>query len=64
MAQNDPVQTCNNNGCFAGFPIGENLLARMLGGGKINIIFQYLDKKPFTLPMSLTGFSEAYNRIR
>ena len=64
MAQNYPLQTCNANGCFAGFPITDQMLARMLNGGKLNIIFQHLDKKPFTLPMSLAGFSEAYGRIK
>jgi invasion protein IalB len=64
MAQNYPVQTCNANGCYAGFPVTDQLLARMLDGGKFNVIFQYLDKKPFTLPMSLVGFTEAYGRIK
>jgi invasion protein IalB len=64
MAQNYPLQTCNSNGCYAGFPITDQLLARMLNGGKFNVIFQYLDKKPFTLPMSLVGFTEAYGRIK
>lgn len=64
MAQNYPLQTCNANGCFAGFPITDQLLDRMFNGGKLNVIFQYLDKKPFTLPMSLVGFTEAYTRIK
>lgn len=64
MAQNYPVQTCNGNGCYVGFPISEQLLGRMQNGGKLNVIFQYLDKKPFTLPMSLVGFTEAYGRIK
>jgi invasion protein IalB len=64
MAQNYPLQTCNNNGCYAGFPVSDQMLNRMSNGGKLNIIFQYLDKKPFTLPMSLAGFKEAYNRIK
>lgn len=64
MAQNHPLQTCNANGCFAGFPLTDPLLARMFNGGKFNITFQYLDKKPFTLPMSLIGFTESYNRIK
>ena len=64
MAQNYPLQTCNAMGCYAGFPITDQMLNRMLNGGKLNIIFQYLDKKPFTLPMSLVGFTEAYGRIK
>jgi invasion protein IalB len=64
MAQNFPFQTCNNNGCFVGFPVSDNLLKQMLNGGKLNITFQYLNKKPVVLPMSLEGFTEAYNRIK
>jgi invasion protein IalB len=64
MAQNYPLQTCNANGCFAGFPVSDQLLQRLSNGAKLNVIFQYLDKKPFTLPMSLTGFTEAYARIK
>lgn len=64
MAQNYPLQTCNAGGCYAGFPISEQLLNRMFNGGKLNVIFQYLDKKPFTLPMSLVGFTESYARIK
>jgi invasion protein IalB len=64
MAQNYPLQTCNANGCYAGFPVTDQMLSRMLNGGKLNVIFQYLDKKPYTLPMSLVGFTEAYGRIK
>lgn len=64
MAQNYPLQTCNDRGCFAGFPVSDQMLNRMLNGGKLNIIFQFLDRKPFTLPMSLAGFTEAYGRIK
>lgn len=64
MAQNYPFQTCNNKGCFVGFPVTDKMLNGMFTGDKLNIIFQYLDKKPFALPMSLSGFKEAYGRIK
>jgi invasion protein IalB len=64
MTQNQAFQTCNQQGCFVGFPISDNMLKQMFNGGKFNVTFQYLDKKPFTLPMSLEGFTEAYNRIK
>lgn len=64
MAQNYPFQTCNANGCFVGFPLSDTLLKQMLNGGKLNITFQYLNKKPVVLPMSLEGFTEAYSRIK
>jgi len=64
MTQNQAFQTCNQQGCFVGFPISDNMLKQMFTGGKFNVTFQYLDKKPFTLPMSLEGFTDAYNRIK
>jgi invasion protein IalB len=64
MTQNQAFQTCNQQGCFVGFPISDALLKQMFTGGKLNITFQYLDKKPVTLPMSLEGFTDAFNRIK
>jgi invasion protein IalB len=64
MAQNFPFQTCNANACFVGFPLSDQLLKRMHNGGKFNVTFQYLNKKPVTLPMSLEGFTDAYARIK
>ena len=64
MAQNFPFQTCNATTCFVGFPLSDQLLKRMHNGGKFNVTFQYLNKKPVTLPMSLEGFTEAYNKIK
>lgn len=64
MAQNYPFQTCNRNGCFVGFPIPDKLLAGMFKGGRLNVSFQYVNRKRLTLPMSLVGFSEAYARIK
>jgi len=64
LTQNQALQTCNQQGCFVGFPLSDNMLKQMFNGGKFNVTFQYLDKKPFTLPMSLEGFTDAYNRIK
>jgi invasion protein IalB len=64
MVQNYPFQSCNGNGCYVGFPISDEFLARMFKGGRLNVTFQYLNKKRMTLPMSLVGFSEAYGRIK
>lgn len=64
LSQNFPFQTCNNNGCFVGFPIPDAMLKAMFKGSKLNLTFQNLNKKPVVLPMSLTGFSGAYNRIK
>lgn len=62
--QTFPLQTCNANGCYAGFPLSPGMLERMFKGEKLNVTFQYLDRKNVTLPMSLVGFTEAFGRIR
>jgi len=64
LSENFPFQTCNNNGCFVGFPIPDVMLKAMFNGGKLNLTFQNLNKKPVVLPMSLSGFTGAYNKIK
>lgn len=64
VSQTYPFQTCNANGCFAGFPIPEAMIKAMFNGNKLNVTFQNLNKKPVVLPMSLAGFTDAYNRIK
>lgn len=64
MAQNFPFQTCNGGGCFVGFPIPDAMLKIMFNGNKFNITFQNLNKQPVVLPMSLAGFTGAFNRIK
>ncbi len=64
ISQTYPFQTCNANGCFAGFPIPDAMIKAMFNGNKLNVTFQNLNKKPVVLPMSLAGFTDAYNRIK
>lgn len=64
LSQIFPFQTCNNGGCFVGFPIPDAMLKAMFNGNKLNITFQNLNKKPVVLPMSLAGFTGAFNRIK
>ncbi len=64
QSQTYPFQTCNANGCFVGFPVPDPTIQAMFNGNKLNITFQNLNKKPVVLPMSLAGFTGAYNRIK
>ena len=64
VSQTYPFQTCNANGCFVGFPIPDAMIKAMFNGNKLNVSFQNLNKKPVVLPMSLAGFTDAYNRIK
>ena len=58
------LQTCDNNGCYAGGPLPENLLAAMTRGQSLNIKFQNLNKQTITVTATLVGFTAAFQRIR
>lgn len=58
------LQTCDANGCYVGSPMPSDLLDRMQKGQKLNIVIQNLQKQPITMPMALTGFAEAYQKVR
>jgi invasion protein IalB len=52
------------DGCYAGAPLSDALLAAMFKGKTLNVTFQNLNKEPIKLPMSLTGFSATYGKIK
>ena len=58
------LQTCDNNGCYAGAPVSDELLASMTRGQKLNLRFQNLNRQPITVSATLVGFTAAYQRIR
>lgn len=57
-------QMCDLNGCYAGSTISDELLQGMFKGDKMNVTFQNLNKQQFKIPMSLSGFTETYNKIK
>lgn len=63
-AQTLQIQSCDQNGCFANQPITAETLDAMFKGQKLEIAFSNLNKQSITLPLSLTGFSAAYQRIK
>jgi invasion protein IalB len=58
------IQTCENRGCYAGTPIGPELLAAMRSGKQLKVLFQNLAKETITIPLSLTDFAAAYDKIK
>lgn len=58
------LQTCDVNGCYAGSPVSDDLLASMLEGQTFNMKFQDLNKQQINLQLSLVGFKTAYDRIK
>ena len=58
------IQTCENRGCYAGTAIGPDLLAVLKSGKQLKVLFQNLAKETITIPMQLTDFAAAYDRIK
>ena len=58
------IQTCENRGCYAGTSIAPDLLAAMKSGKQLKVSFQNLAKETITIPMSLTDFAAAYDKIK
>jgi invasion protein IalB len=58
------IQTCENRGCYASTPIAPELLAAMRSGKQLKVQFQSLAKETITIPMPLTDFAAAYDKIK
>ena len=58
------IQTCENRGCYAGTAIAPDLLAALKSGKQLKVSFQNLGKENITIPIPLTDFAAAYDRIK
>ena len=58
------LETCDGNGCYVRQQVSGSLLAGMVKGQTLNISFQNLNKRQIKLPLSLVGFTAAYNKIK
>jgi invasion protein IalB len=58
------IQTCENRGCYASTPLAPELLAALRSGKQLKVSFQNLGKETITIPMPLTDFATAYDRIK
>jgi len=58
------IQTCEQRGCYANSPIPPDLLAAMKSGKQLKVSFQNLGKETITIPMPLTDFAAAYDKIK
>jgi len=57
-------RTCDQQGCYVRTPISNATLDAMFRGLKLNIILENLNNQQLTVPMSLSGFTEVYNKVR
>ena len=58
------LQTCENRGCFASIQIAPDLLAALRAGKQLKLSFQNLSKESITIPLPLTDFAAAYDKIK
>ena len=58
------IQTCEQRGCYANTPITPDLLTALRSGKQYKVSFQNLGKETITIPMSLTDFAAAYDKIK
>ena len=58
------IETCDRDGCYASIPVSDGILSAMLKGKKFNMSFQSMNKQTVTLPMPLTGFATAYQKVK
>jgi invasion protein IalB len=58
------IQTCEQRGCYANSPIPADMLAAMKSGKQLKVSFQNLVKETITIPMPLTDFAAAYDKIK
>jgi invasion protein IalB len=63
-ATNLELQTCENRGCYASTPIAPEMIAALKSGKQMKVSFQSLNKETITIPMPLTDFASAYDKIK
>jgi invasion protein IalB len=58
------IQTCEARGCYASTSIAPEQLAALKSGKQLKVSFQNLGKETITIPMQLTDFAAAYDKIK
>ncbi|MBV9114279.1 MAG: invasion associated locus B family protein [Hyphomicrobiales bacterium] len=58
------LQTCDLKGCYAAMPISPEILGELKSGKKLAVSFQNLTKESISVPLQLTNFDQAYQKIQ
>jgi invasion protein IalB len=58
------LRTCENRGCYASTPIAPDALAALKAGKQMKVSFQTLNKETISIPLPLTDFASAYDKIK
>jgi len=59
----EPIQTCDPKGCYVGLPLDAAFLKDMESGKALSVTFKDLKKNDIKIPVSLSGFKEAYAKL-
>lgn len=62
-AESHAFEICDANGCHAGILLEDGLLTRMRKGQLAFVEFQDNQRRPIRLPVSLSGFTAAYQQM-
>jgi invasion protein IalB len=57
------IQSCDQNGCYAGAAVDGGLLASLKAGNMLHVVLQTLARETLDIEVPLSGFSAAYGRI-
>jgi len=58
------LQTCDLKGCYAGTQVSAEMLAALKAGKKLSVTFQSLNKENISVPLQLSNFAQAYQKIQ
>ena len=58
------IETCEASGCYVTLNVDKERLAQLMKGTEMSLNFNNLQKQQISLPIRLSGFSEAYNLIK
>jgi invasion protein IalB len=58
------LRTCENRGCYASTPLAPDVLAARKAGKQMKVSFQTLNKETISIPLPLTDFATAYDKIK
>lgn len=58
------VQTCDQSGCYGATVLSAQFLGAMRAARRLDVRVVGTDGRPIVVPMSLAGFSAAYDRIK
>lgn len=59
-----PVETCDAKGCYASLSVEDEMLTALKKGATMIVTFQNLARQPINVPVTLVGFTAAFEKIQ